>query len=848
VTYEEAARINLEPTVVTELNRAGIHGKIPGRVGPKTAAPCLACGLQLARQLAGTGPPDREAVIILAMTGEAPDIGGSQNTSSSQLPVPSNASVPVHVLTYSSSTRLPLDFADQVLVIDEKEDSVDDIGNLFTSLLHRNSVPGPATKLQFYHTRVRLGAGERSGGKFVVEDALRRDLYIVASTQHKEDVENFELTSPSGRQYKFPVVEKGVLYFLSAGLSESGVWSFSLRIAASAMLTTTSGTTCAVVVSAYAAPTVAPGVMAAGRLSQGSDSAAAGDTAILDAWTAGEYPNLRLYARLFYGRMAVHNASVRAIIGGNKDGDDRSLEVILEDKGSGYPDVMAGDGIYSAYVTGLSARPAGFYTLAFRADDAKGQARVVAAASSAQSQPSRSSPAAALVPTPAFSRFARASLQLTQAVRSFIRDGRPQAEDLQPPARVTDLQVESYITGSLQVSLAWTAPGGDFNMGKAARYELRCYTNREALDEDRFAATGLPVPSNLLPEPALAGQRQTATIGLPWHSEVFYYGLVAYDAAENRGLVSNLVPVFVDELAAADSTSNSSSLQATGLLKPAVMFQSGEDDNIVYIVAGSLTGLALIAICLGIAFVCRARRKEMTDSSESLDYVKEFGLPGGSLLPATSKVYTLPPTYSPALPQSSPSDYSQDSVFLSQKELEAAASSLYTTYQNLQPYSGGGSRSGSSEQSPPPASDSSEDALSSCADSRREILLDHQAPLHAQRLHSLDVEALSPVDGGGSWRGTAFAHSWSPTRLPGGEIEGEAVSPGHHLYRNNINNSNNNNNTWSNNDSRRNVDSCRSDRQRGSVSNAGSMRGDSHSVDLDQVDFRDKRRRRESFV
>ena len=100
--------------------------------------------------------------------------------------------------------------------------------------------------------------------------------------------------------------------------------------------------------------------------------------------------------------------------------------------------------------------------------------------------------------------------------------------------------------------------------------------------------------------------------------------------------------------------------------------------------AGSLTGLALIAICLGVAFVCRSRRKELTNSSESLDYVKEFGLPGSSLLPASK--YALPAAYSPPLVKSaSPSDFSQDSVFLSQKEeLEATTEQQEQRLQQLQ--------------------------------------------------------------------------------------------------------------------------------------------------------------------
>jgi hypothetical protein len=442
-------------------------------------------------------------------------------------------------------------------------------------------------------------------------------------------------------------------------------------------------------------------------------------------------------------------------------------------------------------------------------------------------------PSNSAVPTPAFMRFTRSSFYLAQAARIFIRDGRPQAEDLQPPSRVTDLHVESSTAGSLQVNLAWTAPGGDYTAGQALRYELRCYTNRAALNEDRFATMGLPVPSNLLPEPMPAGTLQTATIGLPWHNEIFYYGLVAFDAADNRSPVSNLVPVFVDEApqTAANASAVDQDKTAGSLLKSSVMFQSGQDDNIVYIVAGSLTGLALIAICLGVAFVCRSRRKQLTDSSESLDYVKEFGLSGTSLLPASK--YALPATYSPPLPvkSSPPSDYSQDSVFLSHREEMEAACSLYTTYQNLHLHP-------SNHLSPqPPASDSSsEEGAMSNSDSRTYMMDSQQRPpwvLAASRDHSLERDATME---GRSWHSestgvTQYAQGEDATvrmgEQPGEHSDQHAWRGGHQ------------HGGWQQLDPAAAAKAW-SERHRSSAS----MR----SADLDHVDFRDKRRRRESFV
>ena len=44
----------------------------------------------------------------------------------------------------------------------------------------------------------------------------------------------------------------------------------------------------------------------------------------------------------------------------------------------------------------------------------------------------------------------------------------------------------------LLAELSWSSPGGDLNEGSAAEYEVRCYTNRDALSEERFASMAIP--------------------------------------------------------------------------------------------------------------------------------------------------------------------------------------------------------------------------------------------------------------------------------------------------------------------------------------------------------------------
>jgi len=123
-------------------------------------------------------------------------------------------------------------------------------------------------------------------------------------------------------------------------------------------------------------------------------------------------------------------------------------------------------------------------------------------------------------------------------------EGPSTGADVYPPSRISDLRVERVLNGSGEAELVWTAPGGDFDSGSAAFYEIRCYTDRSTLNDP---ASAILVHASLTPVPGSAGAWQRSTVAVPWPNQLFYYAVVAVDAAGNRGRVSNIVPVFIDE-------------------------------------------------------------------------------------------------------------------------------------------------------------------------------------------------------------------------------------------------------------------------------------------------------------
>lgn len=105
-----------------------------------------------------------------------------------------------------------------------------------------------------------------------------------------------------------------------------------------------------------------------------------------------------------------------------------------------------------------------------------------------------------------------------------------------PPAAVTDLTIAAATDHT--VTLTFTAPGGDGAIGQAASYELRY--SPLPLHAANFAGANL-VP-NLGP-PGPAGTRESVTVNGLDADRLLYFGVMAVDAAGNRGGLSNVVAV-----------------------------------------------------------------------------------------------------------------------------------------------------------------------------------------------------------------------------------------------------------------------------------------------------------------
>ena len=207
---------------------------------------------------------------------------------------------------------------------------------------------------------------------------------------------------------------------------------------------------------------------------------------------------------------------------------------------------------------------------------------------------------------------------LTGPTLSFI-DGPSEGEDIYPPGRITDLRVQRIDLSTNEVELGWTAPGSDYDSGTAAIYEIRCYTDRSALND---SASAILVHASLTPLPAAAGTWQRSSVAVPWPNQLFYYAVVAVDASANRGRVSNIVPVYIYEAPPPPTTLpppltidvnsadwNSGEVNGSGAIRRNASSQPLLTEHQLYAVSGGVAGFLLLLLILTIVAVLSRRSR-----------------------------------------------------------------------------------------------------------------------------------------------------------------------------------------------------------------------------------------------
>lgn len=560
ITYGAEATIHLQATRVVGGNREGLHYRIPRRVAPDSgdSEPCIFCGFSAAGDLA----TNTSTIIILSSS--VTDKNHTQLMKFEQ-----SANPIIRRIVFGKFSRQSLDSRRPVYMINENENILNitsDVSLALASL--SDSYPSKKFHMESLETL-------DTEGSFVVEPSLSSDLWLQILLDDTTDINVFEIKSPSGQIFSFPKFDAGLVYFSLRGPRETGVWSYRIKFYASAARDRRMILECW-------------GSGGSGEIS-------------LRSWTRmtdEPHQPVYIYAKLDQLGLPVLNAQIFAVI--SKPGD-AITKVELLDNGLGYPDIVSGDGIYSGYFSQFSDVP-GVYSVYVEAVNNATAGVINVKKVDQLSLEARGSnfPTQPQIPLESFRRYSTSpSFYLNSTSEFFVSSGLVQKRDSLPPSRITDFKLANYFNNSLFVTLAWSAPGNDFNAGQAFRYEIRCFTGRQALSQENFAEQGILVHSSLVPSPDVQGVEQRCTVGVPWPEEVFYYAIVAFDSAGNRGEVSNIISVYVKEpvtTTTEDSTTKFLSMKDVSKTLPLKSFIHSE--SMMYIIAGVISFILIIIVII----------------------------------------------------------------------------------------------------------------------------------------------------------------------------------------------------------------------------------------------------------
>ncbi|XP_066480669.1 calcium-activated chloride channel regulator 1-like [Tiliqua scincoides] len=260
------------------------------------------------------------------------------------------------------------------------------------------------------------------------------------------------------------------------------------------------------------------------------------------------YPNpMIIYAEVSQGFLPVLHADVKAIV---ESEDGTTVELELLDDGSG-ADTLKHDGVYSRYFTSFKVN--GRYNLKVHVQGEEKTARRVRRQSQALYVPGyvengvinmnapRPEPSEDELQTNLgnFSRAASGGSFVVTNVPSVPPSGT--LPDVFPPCKITDLEAIP-VDDAEEFILLWTAPGNDYDVGTAEKYEIKMSGNPLELRDATFQSAISVNTSGLTP--AVAGTKQSLQFKpenlTKENGTMIYFAIRAIDTSNNAGEASNI--------------------------------------------------------------------------------------------------------------------------------------------------------------------------------------------------------------------------------------------------------------------------------------------------------------------
>ena len=379
------AIVNLPPTVVTDNNREGLHGRIPRKVdhgirkerGGQPARNtdeasndigCTFCALNASLNQALTnyvGETDSGTIVLVTGAPEKPAHLDRILTAVKDTPLQ------VFPILYPSTAHPDLMKLGAIggglaYSVPEGEEGLVSPLTFMTEIL-LDILRESETDIQIQKVHETRHMSYEFAGTFTMEEDILHEMSVTLSVDDEDKVEFFEITNPSGKKHLFSKFEDGMVVFNHPGLAESGIWSYHAKLYPNSGL---------------------PGAAAGSKMTVDVVSHAnnvEAEPIVMEVFTDVDQAvevdvygkPVVIFARITKGdQIPVLDARVVATLfkpGGDIE-SSRPTMMTLHDNGAGYPDVTADDGIYSAYFEDFATVP-GFYSIRVLADNNDGLAR-----------------------------------------------------------------------------------------------------------------------------------------------------------------------------------------------------------------------------------------------------------------------------------------------------------------------------------------------------------------------------------------------------------------------------------------------------------------------------------------
>lgn len=181
-----------------------------------------------------------------------------------------------------------------------------------------------------------------------------------------------------------------------------------------------------------------------------------------------------------------------------------------------------------------------------------------------------------------------------------------------PPNRILDLHVEVH-TGSQQLEFSWTAPGADFDQGKATSYQLFSSDEPSVFYTNLNSTKPLDGFSAIRP----AGEKETHRVTVTDLNKNIFYALVAIDQQGNVGEVSNVKQAYMPSPSSTSSFSVSEDGHPHSFPEHRLIAGKRSEEVILYIIVGIVGFIVLCIILILIIFISYRRKKMSSTASDN---------------------------------------------------------------------------------------------------------------------------------------------------------------------------------------------------------------------------------------